>query len=42
MGQETLTLTRAELKLMVEKILEGHMTNKEGAALLGLTVRQEI
>jgi len=44
MGQETLTLTRAELKkvLVVEKILEGHMTNKEGAAALGLTERQVI
>jgi len=44
MGQETLTLTRAELKkvLVVEKILEGHMTNMEGAATLGLTVRQMI
>lgn len=42
MGQETLTLTRAELKkvLVVEKILEGHMTNAEGAAALGLSVRQ--
>ena len=29
MGQETVTLTRAELKkvLVVEKILDGHMTN---------------
>ena len=44
MGQETLTLTRAELKkvLVVEKILDGHMTNMEGAAALGLTVRQVI
>lgn len=44
MGQETLRLTRAELKkvLVVEKILEGHMTNKEGAAALGLTERQVI
>ena len=44
MGQETLTLTRAELKkvLVVEKIVEGHMTNKEGAAALGLTERQVI
>lgn len=44
MGQETLILTREELKkvLVVEKILEGHMTNTEGAATLGLTVRQVI
>ena len=44
MGQETFTLTRAELKkvLVVEKILDGHMTNMEGAAALGLTVRQMI
>jgi transposase len=44
MGQETVTLTRAELKkvLVVEKILDGRMTNGEGAAALGLTVRQVI
>lgn len=44
MGQETLTLTRAELKkvLVVEKIIEGHMTNGEGALALGLTERQMI
>jgi transposase len=44
MGQERVTLTRAELKkvLVVEKILGGHMTNGEGAAALGLTVRQVI
>lgn len=44
MGQETVTLTRAELKkvVVVEKILSGHMTNGEGAAALGLTVRQMI
>jgi transposase len=44
MGQETLTLTRAELKkvVVVEKILEGQMTNREGAAVLGLTERQVI
>lgn len=44
MGQETVTLTRAELKkvVVVEKILDGHMTNGEGAAALGLTVRQVI
>jgi len=39
-----LTLTRAELKkvLVVEKILEGHMTDKEGAEALGLSDRQVI
>lgn len=44
MGQETLTLTRAELKkvVVVEKVLEGHMTNREGAAALGRTERQMI
>lgn len=44
MGQETVTLTRAELKkvLVVEKILDGRMTNVEGAASLGLSVRQVI
>lgn len=44
MGQETLTLSRAELKkvVVVEKILSGHMTNAEGAAVLGLTCRQVI
>jgi transposase len=44
MGQETVTLTRAELKkvLVVEKILGGHMTNREGAVALGLTERQVI
>lgn len=37
-------MTRAELKkvLVVEKILDGHMTNKEGAAALGLTDRHMI
>lgn len=37
-------MTRAELKkiLVVEKILDGRMTNAEGAAFLGLTVRQVI
>ncbi|MNJ41134.1 hypothetical protein D3C77_360470 [compost metagenome] len=41
MGQETLNLTRAELKkvVVVEKILAGEMTNREGAAALGLTER---
>lgn len=44
MGQEIVTLTNVELKkvLVVEKILDGHMTNKEGAAVLGLTERQVI
>ena len=44
MGQETLTLTRAEMKkvLVVEKILDGRMTNGEGATVLGLTERQVI
>nr|WP_315910945.1 ISNCY family transposase [Xylanibacillus composti] len=39
-----MTLTKAELKkvLVVEKILEGHMTNREGATALGLTERQVI
>lgn len=37
-------LTRAEMKkvLVVEKILGGHMTNKEGAAALGISGRQII
>lgn len=44
MRQETLTLSRAELKkvVVVEKIISGHMTNKEGAAVLGLSSRQVI
>jgi len=44
MGKEKVTLTRAELKkvLVVEKILDGRMTNAEGAAVLGLSVRQVI
>jgi len=44
MGQEIVILTRAEWKkaLVVEKILDGHMTNPEGAAVLGLSVRQVI
>ena len=44
MGQETMTLSRAELKkvIVVEKIISGHMTNAEGAAVLGLTCRQVI
>lgn len=44
MGQETITLTSAEMKkvLVVEKILDGHMSNVEGAALLGITPRQVI
>jgi len=37
-------LSRAELKkvVVVEKIISGHMTNAEGAAVLGLTSRQVI
>lgn len=44
MGQETVTLTRAEMKkvIVVEKILGRQMTNSEGAAALGLTERQII
>jgi len=44
MGQGTITLSEAELKkvLVVEKILDGYMTNAEGAALLGLSNRQVI
>lgn len=44
MEQETLTLNRTELKkvIVVEKILGGHMTIKEGATALRLTERQII
>lgn len=44
MGQGTITLTNAEMKkvLVVEKILDGHMTNVDAAALLGITPRQVI
>lgn len=44
MGQETIVLTRAEMKkvVVVEKIIGGHMTNAEGAAVLGLCKRQVI
>lgn len=44
MGQETITLSREEMKkvLVVGKILEGHMTNTEGAIALGISVRQII
>ncbi|MFC5405744.1 ISNCY family transposase [Cohnella soli] len=37
-------MSRAELKkvVVVEKIISGHMTNAEGAAVLGLTSRQVI
>jgi len=37
-------LTRAELKKVkvMEKIIDGHMTNTEGAALLGISTRQVI
>ncbi len=42
MGQETITLTNAEMKkvLVVEKVLDGLMTNVEAAALLEITPRQ--
>lgn len=42
MGQEKITLTQTEMKkvLVVEKILDGRMTNKEGAIALGLSERQ--
>lgn len=35
MGQETLTSSRKEVKkvVVVEKIISGHMTNAEGAAV---------
>lgn len=44
MGQETLTLNRAESKkvIVVEKNISGHMTNAEGAAALELLCRQVI
>lgn len=44
MGQGTITLTNAEMKkvLVVEKILDGLMTNVDAAALLGITPRQVI
>ena len=44
MGQELVTLTQAELKkvFVVEKILDGRMTNQEGAKVLGLSIRQII
>lgn len=44
MGQEIMTLTKAEMKkvLVVEKIIDGRMTNREGAAALGLSERQVI
>jgi hypothetical protein len=37
MGQETVALTSAELKkgFVMQNILDGQMTNKEGAAVLG-------
>ena len=42
MEKEYVTLTRSEFKkaTVVEKVLEGHMTNKEGAEALGLSTRQ--
>lgn len=44
MEQEKIILTKAELKkvLVVEKMIDGQMTNNEGAAVLGLTTRQVI
>lgn len=44
MGQETITLSREEMKkvLVVGKIIDGHMTNNEGAIALGISVRQVI
>lgn len=44
MGQEKLTLSREEMKkvLVVGKIMDGHMTNNEGAIALGLSIRQII
>ncbi|WP_148277854.1 helix-turn-helix domain-containing protein, partial [Paenibacillus popilliae] len=37
-------MSRQEMKkvLVVEKIMNGHMTNNEGAIALGITVRQII
>lgn len=44
MSQGTVTLTNAEMKKLIvsEKILDGRMTNREGANVLGLSVRQAI
>jgi transposase len=44
MEQETITLTKVELKKIrvVQKIVDGHMTNSEGALTLGISVRQII
>jgi Trp operon repressor len=44
MGQETITLSREELKKVhvVQNIMNGHMTNSEGAFTLGISVRQII
>jgi len=44
MGQETITLRREEMKkvLVVGKIIDGHMTNNEGAMALGISIRQII
>jgi transposase len=44
MGQETITLSKEELKkvFVVRKIIEGLMTNHEGAMALGISVRQII
>jgi hypothetical protein len=42
MGQEIVTLTQAELKKVLVVILDGRMTNREGAEVLGLSIRQII
>lgn len=44
MGQETIRLSREEMKkvLVVGKIIDGHMTNNEGAMALGISIRQVI
>ncbi len=44
MGQEKMTLSREEMKkvLVVGKIIDGYITNNEGATALGLSTRQMI